>query len=101
MTPYEQARAVYQKEWCAKLFEEDLEHYLRHGFVVSLPDIFAMVKQEGDTWVIGLLAGDLRKAFDYLPFYLPYIRFERRNKPKIYATVSLTNRILSRDRIKV
>ncbi len=101
MTPYEQAKQIYEKEPCANTFEEDLAYYLEVGCVVSLPDVFAMARQVDDAWHVGAYAGDLKKAFDYLPFYLPYIQFERRNKLKCYTTVSLTKKILTRDSVQV
>lgn len=97
MTPYEKAKAIYLKEPCEQTFEEDLQIYLELGYVVSLPDVFAMVRQMDDAWHIGAYSGDLKKAFDYLPFYLPYIQFERRNKLKCYLTSTLTDKILTRD----
>jgi hypothetical protein len=117
MTPLERAQAVYREEWCARTFWEDFKLYLRHGCVISLPDVFVMGRpvktgwssqmilnpeittDDPDCWHVALYAGDLSKAFDYQPFFLPFVSFERRNRLKIYATVTLTKHLLRHDTV--
>lgn len=96
--------AVYTTEPCARSFEEDLWHHLAHGYVVSTPDAFAMVRivwhywpldvlrqpwvvdEQGDAWLIWLLAGDLSVAARWLPVPKPWIVFERKNRMKFYRS---------------
>lgn len=105
MTPVEQAALVYQTEWCARSFKQDLELHLQHGWVVSSPKFFGMARpvaywnwsnaeildpshnpdDEKDCWHIWLLAGDVSEALKFLPFHLPYISFERKNVLKMYS----------------
>jgi hypothetical protein len=119
MTPIEEAQAVYRREWCERGFWDDVRDYTRYGYIISLPNIFILgrpVKSgwssemildpanrttEPDCWHIALYAGDLSKAFDFLPYYLPFVSFERRNRLKIYATSTLTGKLLSHDTVKI
>ena len=104
MSPYQRARAVYASEPCARTFEEDMEHHLRHGFVFSTPDFFVMgrgVKSKADPriifnpefnfgrelqdcWHVYLMAGDIAMAWGILPYPLPMFSLERRNELRFY-----------------
>lgn len=104
MTPYEQAKAVYDKEPCARTFETDLRLHLLHGFVFSTPAYFIMGRpvprsadpaaivnplwnwphQECDSWMIYLLAGDPRPAWDIMPWQMAWFGFERKNELRWY-----------------
>ena len=116
MSPAEQAAAVYEREPCARTFEEDLEAHLLHGWVVSTPQFFVMARpvdsaaqpacivnpwhrfppEACDTWHIYLAAGDLRAALAWLPHPLPKIAFERRNILRYYRLESLAQLIARR-----
>jgi hypothetical protein len=103
MSPIEQAMAVYQKEACARTFDEDLHLHLEHGFVFSTPEFFIMGRpvksteepkyivnpviyftDDCDCWHIYLMAGDCSKAWDIMPYPLPLFSFERRNELRFY-----------------
>ena len=97
MTPYEQAVLVYACEPCARSFEDDLRLHMMYGYVVSTPDVFLMgrpveknadetlIKDPAykfynpDTWLVYLAAGDMAKFFDYEPYPLPWMAWERQN----------------------
>lgn len=97
MTPVERAAAVYQQEPCARAFQEDLEAHLLNGHVFSTPEVFVMGRMvdsrapaeeivnpwvkfdNGDAWLVYLLAGDPGKALALLPRELPRIGWERGN----------------------
>lgn len=99
MSPFDQATKVYETEPCARSFEADLLLHFQHGYVVSTPEAFAMVRRvrhdwpierlrepwetaaDGDCWWIWLLAGRLTIAARWLPFDLPWIGYERGNVP--------------------
>lgn len=114
MTPYEKAKAVYQKEICARTFAHDLELHLLHGFVFSTPDSFIMGRpvyrggryeeitnpafrfQLCDCWLVYLAAGNsLRIFFQYEPYPLPWIGWERNNKLRFYKTERIRERLLN------
>lgn len=98
MTPFEQAAAVYDREPCARNFEQDLLLHLQFGYVVSTPEAFAMVRRvrhdwpderlrepcataaDGDCWFVWLLAGDLALTTRWLPCELPWLGYERNNR---------------------
>jgi len=100
MTPVELAAGVYQREWCASTFREDLEAHLLTGYVHSTPEAFVMARPvcstddeaiildpwhtfergECDAWLIWLAAGDLRSLLGLFPFPLPLIGWQKRNK---------------------
>ncbi len=104
-TPYELAKEVYGKEYCPRTFEEDLQLHFTLGFVCSRPDFFIMGRPVDSTapvprivnprfhfpppvtdcWHVYLAAGDLSKAWVFLPYYLPLMSFERKNQIKIYS----------------
>ncbi len=97
MTPVELAAAVYQLEECARSFQEDLEAHLLNGYVFATPDFFVMGRvvrssaspreivnpwvkfEQADAWLIYLMAGDVEKALQMLPYDLPRIGWERSN----------------------
>jgi hypothetical protein len=103
MSPIEQAMAVYQKEACARTFDEDLRLHLEHGFVFSTPEFFIMGRpvdskasprlivdptvrflSDRDCWHIYLMAGNCYRAWDIMPWPLPLFSFERRNELRFY-----------------
>lgn len=113
INPIAKARAVYDREACARSFEEDLEAHLLHGWVISTPDMFIMGRpvlktapahildpwwpfgDEADCWHVWLAAGDLRAMWAHLPFPLPWISFERDNALRFYKFESLRKKIVS------
>ncbi len=101
MTCLERAMAVYQRERCARTFEEDLMLHLKYGYVLSVPTAFVMARpvnmymeydiitnpifskfSEVNAWWIYLLAGDIREVIRHIPFQLPYVGWEIDNKPR-------------------
>jgi hypothetical protein len=100
MTPVEKAAAVYQREWCASTFREDLEAHLLNGYVHSTPTAFVMARPvcstvdeglilnpwhrfdrgECDAWLIWLAAGDLASLLSLFPFPLPLMGWQKRNR---------------------
>ena len=87
-------------------------HFL-HGYVYSTPDYFAMgrpvdkevvrddlidprvtsPKERQNCWFIYYVSGNMVKAFDNLPFFLPYCLFERKGILKFYKLEKLKHRI--------
>jgi hypothetical protein len=104
LTPIERARLVYLTEPCARPFEEDLQIHLEVGFVFSTPQLFIMGrpvdrgahdryivdpiyqfdKMKQDCWHIYLAVGPLRDFFRYMPYWLPYMSWERLNMLRRY-----------------
>ncbi len=117
MTPVEQAAAIYERESCARTFREDLELHLLNGFVISGPDFFMMgrpvckywgdqftidptfnpTNDKRDCWHCYLMAGNMLKAFQFVPYPLPFISFERKNKLRFYRLDELKKRLLSKN----
>jgi len=106
MTPFDQFKAFHGTAWSQKLLD-----YLDNGWVYSSPSCFALVicvdafnggkTEDFSTWFIDYLAGDVKEAIHHLPFYLPYISFNRRNRTKLYATATITRKFLKDDSVKV
>ena len=84
LTPLDQVRALYTPDYHGT-FEEDLEYYLRYGYVVSMPTFFCMAEQIDDAWHIYAYAGDMSGIFKHAPYPLPFVTFDRRGKPRTYA----------------
>ncbi len=113
MTPVEKAAAVYQQEWCASSFREDLEAHLINGYVHSTPTAFVMARpvsvladetltldpwhsfprEEQDAWLIWLAAGDLASLLALFPYPLPFIGWQKRNRLRFSGFVSTLARL--------
>lgn len=109
MTPYEQARSVYDREPCARTFDEDLRLHLLNGFAFSTPAFFVMgrpVRKDwlapcivnpnyifahhtADCWHLYCMAGDMSAAWSILPWPLPWFSFERRNELRFYRAADI------------
>ena len=106
MTPYELAQQVYKTEPCARSFEEDVALHMAWGVVISRPDFFIMGRPvcseaphtdivnphvrfeypaKVDCWHVYLAAGNIARAWNYLPFPLPLMSFERKNELRFYS----------------
>jgi hypothetical protein len=98
--PYTEARAIYDREPCARTFQQDLDFHFRFGFVFSAPRFFIMGRpvikgappaaivnpavqfngEECDCWHVYLMAGDLAKIWEIVPWPLPWCSWERKNE---------------------
>jgi hypothetical protein len=101
MNPYQLARQVYDREPCARSFEEDLFWHLQYGIVLSTPAGFAMIRsvwshwskdrlksprfvaKHGDCWMIWLAAGDITSVWALGP-RKDWVCFERRNLLRVW-----------------
>ena len=95
MTPLEHARKFYGARW-----GDVFSLYLSSYYVYSSPDAFIMAKPEDEHWWVEYASGDLGRFLTIMPFWLPYVMFKRRDKLKIYATATLTNKIFKDDPAK-
>jgi hypothetical protein len=102
MTPIDLARSVYDREVCARSFQEDIDLHLRYGYVFATPEMFVMgrpVKKsasylditcpwvtfaEPDCWWVYLAAGKMTQMFRHLPYPLPWLGWEVNNKPRFF-----------------
>jgi len=102
VTPFDQFKAFHGTAWPQMLLD-----YLNRGWVYSSPTCFALaslepfVETEASVWFIEYLAGDVKEAIHHLPFYLRYVAFNRKGKPKLYATATITRRFLKDDSVKI
>lgn len=101
MSPYQQARAVYEREPCAHSFEEDLFWHIQRGIVLSTPECFAMIRPvcsywqeddlknprladpDGDCWMMWLAAGDISPVWELGP-RKEWVAWERENVLKVW-----------------
>lgn len=122
MTPYDKARAVYDQEECARTFEEDLVAHLNGGYVINTPEVFGMFRPvrriwgkrrilnpwdtidftvgSADTWHIYLAAGDMSQFMNFLPYALPWISFERKNKLRFRSFHQMAEKLSQHERIQ-
>lgn len=117
MTPYQQAREIYNREECARTFEEDLIAHLNNGYVINTPELFMMFREvdrsfsglvlnphcrfiDGDTWHIYVAAGDMLRIEEYFPYPLPYISFERKNRLRFYSYPQMAEKLSQHERIR-
>lgn len=97
MTPYQTMVQKYIDVPQEAPFGEYVEWHLQNGFVYSTPDYFIMGKncrklappneiadcehifnkEDSDCWYIFAMAGNIGKAFNCMPFTLPWVAFER------------------------
>lgn len=109
-SPYERAYELYMAHPQQESFSWYCGWHLTNGFLYGTPEFFIMgrpaVKQSlenigptlaherfPDTWFIHCMAGDMKKAWSILPYYLPYVAFERIRGGKLDLTIILTDRI--------
>ncbi len=75
---------LFYKQYSDLDFEADLVDYMRNGFVVARPHLFAMFKaieHEGErVWFVRILVGNLLEALSCMPCILPKICFCRNNQ---------------------
>ncbi len=94
----------------AATFEEDLRHYLMHGWVLSRPSCFAMAKvidlaepgqEQRPAWFVRMAAGDMVELLLELPGQLSAICFCRRNdgKLRIYSLQRLIQKATRRKQL--
>jgi len=116
--PYVAARAIYDKEWCARSFDEDLGLHLHGGLVFNTPDFFLMGRcvPSGappdeivdpaylftpslcDCWHVHVLAGDAREAWSILPYPMRWMSYQRNNVLRIKPLRTM-QRLLSLSKI--
>ena len=96
MSPYDLIRRAYRDHPQERSFEWYWDWHCEHGFAYATPDFAVMGRncyresieaflrqpqyfdrEEGDTWYIHALAGDMSKCWSILPWPLEWIAFER------------------------
>jgi len=111
MTPFERAMQVYQREPCARTFQEDLSLHLFFYHVICTPEVFLMGRpvdrhappecildptyqfNSPDAWLIWLAAGNLRDFPRYLPYPLGHVGWQRDNVLRWYPTAKVLAKI--------
>lgn len=108
MSPYEQIAEQYRLHPQEESFAYYVEWHMWNGFVFSTPDFFIMgrpvnhvaAREIGvglwhpspmlnlDCWYIHAMAGDMAKAWDILPYPLPYIAWERVREGKLELQIN-------------
>jgi hypothetical protein len=110
-TPLDLAQRIYETEWCARTFPQDLCLHLRHGWVLSSPSFFMMGRpvlhtapeslildpthrfDNADAWLVWVAAGSHpRELIRHMPFQLPYLGWQKRNRLRWYATRAFQGR---------
>ncbi len=106
-----EAAKVYEREPCARTFQEDLEMHLLVGFVLSTPTHFIMARpvdryaahediispsipfrpEACNCWHIYLAAGDMRQFWDFYPVRYPWVSWEKRNRLRFYPMDAIRN----------
>jgi hypothetical protein len=105
-TPFDLAVQKYLDFPQEMPFEFYLNWHFKNGFVFSTPEFFIMGRALGrkwitdhgitlhqlkkplaDTWYIHFFSGDMNKAWSILPWYLPWIAFERVRSGKRELTI--------------
>jgi hypothetical protein len=98
MRPWEIARSQWDKE-CSNegSFEQQMSFHFAGGVVISTPDLFALVHDEGDGWFVTSAAatkpGWLAKLMQFMD-RREFIRFRRNGgqKTKVYRWEQLARR---------
>ena len=102
MSPYELMLEFYGRHAPAVDFRTHVEWHFKHGFVYSTPDYFVMGRpvnheasaeeitnpekrwkeEECDCWYVHAMCGCVWKAFQIMPWRMPWIAWERLEKPE-------------------
>lgn len=107
-SPIDQLIDYYNKDPGIRTFPQDLYLHLRHGYVISTPGLFVMgrpilvdytheqlcdislIPEHPDCWLVWAAAGaHPRDILRQMPYYLPYVGWQRRNKFRFYLTTQL------------
>jgi hypothetical protein len=92
-SPYEQAQDLFRQHPEEGTFADALVDHLESGYVFSTPDVFMLGKPVNDGWFVHTLCGDMQKAIELMPYFLPWIAFVRYHNGKrrlaMYRTVRL------------
>ena len=123
MNPYLTAVEFFDKNEQLEEFGECLHQYHLHGFVHSTPDYFIMAKpisrgamneeilnsskfwdrNTQDCWYIRYASGNIAKATELWPYFLPYVGFHRmhngENSLRIYGFRNI-NRVIEHFKTK-
>lgn len=112
--PKARASRVYDLEPCDRTFFEDLAIHRRYGVVIDTPKVFVMGRpvrkdapislvldptyrfSDPDAWLVWLLAGDLQEALRLMPYPLPWLGWQRRNRLRWWGAVELAEAATSR-----
>lgn len=91
---YDQLLALY-RQVPERSINEDLEFFLRHGYVFSSPDHLLIGCRIEDAWFIhaAIGRGALRKFFDLMPYYLPYVGWARPQRGRKTVVWHSTDRL--------
>ncbi len=111
-TPLDLARRIYDREWCSGTFPQHLVLHLTHGWVISTPQFFMMGRpvlhtapeslildiahkfDDPDAWLVWAAAGTHpRELIRHMPFPLPHIGWQKRNRLRWYALGDLGTRL--------
>lgn len=77
--------------------QADIEYYLRNGYVFTAPEYFVMGRQIHGGWYVhaAVGVGAIEKLLQHLPYYLPYIGWERHGSAtRWYHTEKLSKKLL-------
>jgi len=113
ITAYERMREEYLVRPATMPFEWYIARHLESGFVFSRPDVLLVCRpvvstasvdliraadyhfawEDSDCWCISMLCGNMAKAWDFMPWFLPLMCFERaldsNASLRFYATKAL------------
>jgi len=82
---FEVAIEIYSRHNPSENIWTDLISYMKHGFIVTRPHLFCMVKPcdyNGERcWFIQVVVGNLVEAISCLPYRLPKLIFTREDEP--------------------
>lgn len=114
MTAYELAQRLYREEPQARTLEEDIRRHLVNpdGYVLKTKEVLAMGRpvplladirdilnpyiwfppKDCNCWHIYLVAGNISRAWDFLPYPLEWMSFERSNRLRFYRTERIKSR---------
>lgn len=109
-SPFDRAHRVYLEHPQQETFSQYLIWHYRNGFVFCTPDFFIMGRPQvkatledigptftnerhPDTWFLHCMSGDMRKVWSIMPYYLPYIAFQRNRNGKLDLSIYLTERL--------
>ncbi len=110
MSPYETAYQWFCEHPQQESFSWYCGWHMQHAFLYSTPDFFICgrpaVKQSlenigptfaheryPDCWFIHFLSGDVGKAWTILPYYLPFVAFQRLRRNQLELVIVQTDRL--------
>ncbi len=93
-------------EHAARFYRHELPDVIRDNYSISTPTLFCLYRvvaihgPDPDTFWIEYFSGKMVELLEHIPFWLPYVAFQRRGRTKCHALATMVNKVVAHDPAK-